>query len=231
VVMDLPGHAFTDTPPPAQLSLPGMACAVAALVGALGLEVSLLVGHSAGAAIGARLVLDGQLAPGALVAVNGAFLPLAGLAGLLFPPVARLMAGTAIAPQLFARRRWDRPAVERLIASTGSTLDAPGLQLYGTLMRNAAHATGALGMMARWDLRPLATGLSGLKLPLALVVGDDDRAVPPQQAQRVRALLPATSPSRLYRVPGAGHLVHEERPALVARHIFDALGIDQGMPA
>ena len=231
VAIDLPGHAFTETPTAAQLSLPGMTVAVAALVEALALDLALVVGHSAGAAIGARLVLDGGLAPQALVSINGAFLPLAGWPGLIFPPVARLMAATPLAPQLFARRSWDRAAVEKLIGGTGSTLDAHGLELYATLVRDARHAAGALGMMARWDLRPLARDLARLRVPLALIVGANDKAVSPHEAQRVRALIPATTPSTLVRISGAGHLVHEERPAAVVQHVLAALGIEQGIPA
>ena len=229
VAIDLPGHAFTDTPPAAQLSLPGIASAVAALVEALALDVALVVGHSAGAAIGVRLVLDGALVPQALVSINGAFLPLAGWPGLIFPPVARLMAATPLAPQLFARRSWDRAAVEKLIGGTGSRLDAQGLELYATLVRDARHAAGALGMMARWDLRPLALDLTRLHTPLALIVGDNDKAVPPQDAQRVRALVPATTPCTSTRVAGGGHLVHEERPVEVARQIVQMLHVEQGM--
>lgn len=222
VAMDLPGHAFTGTPPAAQLSLPGMADAVRALARALALDVELIVGHSAGAAIGARAVLDGSFAPRALVALNGAFLPLAGLPGLVFPPVARLMAATPLASQLFARRSWDRAAVERLIGGTGSTLDAQGLALYGALVRDPRHAAGALGMMARWDLRPLARDLSRLNTPLVTIVGANDRAVPPADAPRVRGLVPVAARGPLDRVDRAGHLVHEERPAEVARLVFAA---------
>ena len=229
VAMDLPGHAFTDTPPAARLSLPGVAGALAALVEALSLDVALVVGHSAGAAIGARLVIDGRLDPQALVAINGAFLPLAGWPGLIFPSVARLMAATPLAPQLFARRSWDRAAVEKLIGGTGSTIDEPGLGLYATLLRDAQHAAGALGMMARWDLRPLARDLSLLRTPLALVVGEKDKAVPPQDAQRVRALVPATTRCTLAQVSQGGHLVHEERPVEVAQLILSALHLDQGL--
>lgn len=230
IAMDLPGHAFTGTPPIAQLSLPGMAQAIAALVKQLALDVELVVGHSAGAAIGARLVLDAALQPQALVAINGAFLPLAGLPGLLFPPVARLMAATPFAPQLFASRSWDRAAIERLIAGTGSTLDEQGIALYGALVRNARHAAGALGMMSRWDLRPLARDLGRLRTPLAMVVGADDRAVPPHDARRVLALIPPECARSLEVVRGTGHLVHEEQPAEVARLTLEALRIDQGMP-
>ena len=167
-------------------------------------------------------MLDGALAPSALVAINGAFLPLAGLPGLLFPPVARLMAATPLASQLFARRSWDAAAVERLIGGTGSKLDTHGLALYGKLVRDARHAAGALGMMARWDLRPLAHDLARLQTPLTLIVGANDRAVPPRDAQRVRAVMPAATACRIETVFGAGHLVHEEKPAEVAKLLLGA---------
>ena len=216
VAMDLPGHAFTDGVARQDLSLDGMARAVGALVGALGLEVALIVGHSAGAAIGARLVLEATLQPRLLVAINGAFFPLPGLAGLLFPPVARLMAATPWAARLFARRRWDATTVARLIIGTGSTLDARGLELYGRLLRDPDHAAGALGMMARWDLLPLDRDLGRLRTPLGLIVGDADRVVPPQQALQLCRLIPRDCPRRVEVLPGAGHLVHEEQPERVA---------------
>jgi magnesium chelatase accessory protein len=221
VAADLPGHAFTDTPPAAQMSLPGMSKALAALVDVLGLDVALCIGHSAGAAIAARMVLDRRIAPGALVSINGAFLPLDGLPGLLFPPVARVMASTPLASKLFAWRASDRAAVERLIGGTGSSLDATGVELYARLVRDQRHAAGALAMMAQWDLRPLLRELPALPAPLVLLVGARDRAVPPEQARRVAALLPqAPEPIVLQHV---GHLAHEERPAEVASAVMHAV--------
>ena len=222
-----------------------------ALILAMDLDVSVIVGHSAGAAIGARITLDSMgdparsdaarsgterrdaegrgaerrdiTSPGAIVAINGAFLPLAGLPGLLFPPVARLMAATPLAPQLFARRSWDRAAVEKLIGGTGSKLDAQGLALYGALVSDARHAAGALGMMAHWDLRPLQRDLARLSTPLAMIVGENDRAVPPRDSRRVREAIPESMPVTLDEVRGAGHLVHEEVPDEVARLMMAAL--------
>lgn len=231
IAPDLPGHGFTDTPRSASqgLSLPGMAAAVRALVAALGVEVSLIVAHSAGAAIAARICLDvardvassqaRAWQPRAVVGLNGAFLPLDGLPGLLFPPVARLMAFTPIASRLFAWRASDRASVERLITGTGSTLDAEGIALYGDLVRNPVHAAGALGMMAHWDVRPLVRDLPQLATPLHLIVGTHDRAVPPEQARRVQSLVPG---AMLTRLAGLGHLAHEERPEEVAG-VIDAL--------
>jgi len=75
-------------------------------------------------------------------------------------------------------------------------------------------------MMARWDLRPLAHDLSRLRTPLAMIVGADDCAVPPRDAQRVRALLPPLTGGAIDVVARAGHLVHEERPDEVAALIL-----------
>ncbi len=213
VVPDLPGHGFSAQLPKAQTSLPGMARALAALAGTLALPPTVLVGHSAGAALAARAVHDGLLAPAQLVGINAALLPFDGLAGRLFGPMARLMAGQAWVPWLFARRAGDAAAVQRLVAATGSTLDTQGLALYARLMRSPAHVAGALAMMADWDLDQLWRDLPALAVPLNLLVGGQDGTVPPSQAQRVRLKLPAT---RVLVLDGLGHLAHEEAPQRVA---------------
>jgi magnesium chelatase accessory protein len=219
VAMDLPGHAFTDGARHRDLSLEAMAGAVGALVDTLGVEVAMVVGHSAGAAIGAQLALQRRVQPRLLVAINGAFFPLPGLAGVVFPPVARLMAATPWASRLFARRNWDTPAVERLIHGTGSSLDAQGVALYGRLLRDPEHAAGALGMMSQWDLHALDRALRELRTPLCLIVGGRDRVISPAEASRLCRLIPASTPREVQTLPDAGHLVHEEQPDWVARRI------------
>jgi magnesium chelatase accessory protein len=214
IAPDLPGHAFTQALPPAGASLPGVAAALRRLVDALGVAPVAAIGHSAGAAIAARLALDGYAPLRALVAVNGAFLPFRGLAGWLFPPVARLLALNPVVPQLVAWRAADPRAVERLIASTGSTLDADGVAFYARLMRSPAHAAGVLAMMAHWDLAALERDLPQLAVPLALIVGADDGTVRPAEARVVAAHVPGTE---VIALDGLGHLAHEEAPARVAR--------------
>ena len=90
------------------------------------------------------------------------------------------------------------------------------------LVRDPRHAAGALAMMAHWDLRPLAHDLARLRTPLAMLVGADDRAVPPAQARRVRRLLPAGLACSVSVLPRAGHLVHEERADEVAGRVLEA---------
>jgi magnesium chelatase accessory protein len=218
IAPDLPGHGFTSMPQWSRMSLPGMAQALAELLAALRLAPALAVGHSAGAAILARMALDGAIAPKGIVSLNGALLPLHGLAGLLFSPAAKLLSFNPLVPRLFAWRAADEAAVRRLIASTGSTLDARSVALYGRLLRSPQHVAGALAMMANWDLQPLRRDLPQLKPPLLLLVAGNDRTVPPAEALRVRALLPAAERVEL---PALGHLSHEERPDLVAELLHE----------
>ena len=209
VAPDLPGHGFTDTPATARLALLGMAKSLQGLLRVLNMTPALAVGHSAGAAILARMALDGQIAPRGLVSLNGAFVPLEGVPGQIFSPLAKLLVGLPLLPQLFAWRAKDDAVVGGMLESTGSRIDPHGVTLYGRMIRNPAHAAAALGMMSQWDLHPLLRDLGRLAVPLLLVVGTNDRAVPPAQAARVRDLVPGAT---LVSMPGLGHLAHEERP-------------------
>jgi magnesium chelatase accessory protein len=225
VAPDLPGQGFTQALPPARQSLPGMAQGIAALLAALGAAPALVVGHSAGAAIGARLCLDAAVAPLALVSLNGAMLPLGGLTGTVFSSAARALVGLPFVPWLFARRAADGRTVRRLLADTGSALTEAQVGFYARLFRRQGHVAATLAMMANWDLRPMETELKRLTTPLLLVVGGNDRTVPPTQARRVRALVPE---ARIETLPGLGHLAHEERPEVIAQMLAPLLPAGPG---
>ncbi|MCU0763025.1 MAG: alpha/beta fold hydrolase [Hydrogenophaga sp.] len=220
VVPDLPGHAFTGMPAQgagsAQLSLPGMARAVAALLTSLQLAPVLLVGHSAGAAVAIRMALDGLATPQRIVGINAALLPLGGLAGQWFSPAAKVMAALPLVPRLFAWRARSPAVLDRLLGSTGSRLDAAGRALYHQLVSDPDHVAGALAMMANWDLPQLARDLPRLTTRLDLIVGARDQTVPPDDARRALDMLGHTAHGALHALPGLGHLAHEEAPAEVA---------------
>ncbi len=218
VAPDLPGHHGTRVPRSHALSLPAMARDLAALLGVLGLSPALAAGHSAGAAILARMCLDGAIAPAGLVAFNGAFLPLGGAAGQVFSPLARLLVGLPLLPQVFAWRAANPGVVRRLLEGTGSHLDAAGVALYARLLTVPGHAEAALRMMASWDLPALVRDLPRLRQPVLLVAADGDRAIPPGDSVRVAAML---GQGEVVTWPGLGHLGHEEQPALAAGLIVD----------
>jgi magnesium chelatase accessory protein len=223
VAFDLPGHGFT-TPRPGSasfrheldLSLPGMAAAVRALLNRLAFEPRIALGHSAGAAILVQLCADKAIAPDLLVGVNAALRPFEGWAGRMFPAIARLMFLNPVTPRLFA---WsaDEAAVANMIRGMGSRIDARGVQLYARLLANPAHCAGALGMMANWRLETLAPDFPRVPARTLLIVGANDKAVPPADAREVAKLFPDACVETL---PGLGHLAHEEKPAEVARLVF-----------
>jgi magnesium chelatase accessory protein len=219
IAPDLPGHGFSEALPSSQMSLPGMARAAADLLRALKVAPALVVGHSAGAAILAQMCLDAQIAPRALVSLNGAMLPLRGIPGVVFSPVAKLMAATSFVPRIFAWRAQDPSAIARLISSTGSKLDQAGTDLYTRLIRDAGHVAATLDMMAQWDLVPLERNLPQLQTSLRLVVGANDLTVAPTEANRVKELV---SDAQIITLAGLGHLAHEEQPAEVTKIIITA---------
>jgi len=217
LAIDLPGHGFTDPLHGSRTSIAGMSEAVGSLLRVLGFDPLYGVGHSAGAVILCRLALDRRIAPCVLISINGAFLPLAGAAGVLFAPIARLLSSGSWLPRLIASRAGNRASVARVIAGTGSHLDSAGVDLYVRLVRNPSHVAGALAMMSHWDLYAFERELPKIAAPLALVVGENDRTVPPNQALTVQRRVARAT---LHSLPGLGHLAHEEKPETAAREIL-----------
>jgi magnesium chelatase accessory protein len=219
VAPDLPGHGFTDAPPAYRLSLPSMARDLAALCKRLDVKPQLAIGHSAGAAILARMSLDRSIGLKLIISLNGAFLPFEGVAAFVLSPLAKALTFNPFVPRMFAWRGSDPAAVHRLITGTGSIIDAEGERLYGKLVSSPAHVAAALQMMANWDLRPLVRDLPRLEPALLLIAASNDRAISPDVAHRVREHLPE---ARTQVVRGYGHLMHEEVPELAAEIILAA---------
>jgi len=213
IAPDLPGHGFTQPPPAHRLALPGMASDVGQLLRVLKVKPAIVAGHSAGAAILARMCLDGTIAPELLVSLNGAFMPFGGIANRLISPLTQLLVMNPFVPRAFAWQASHEGAVERLIQNTGSTIDARGVALYRKLVRSPTHVAAALRMMANWRLEPLLHDLPRLTTKLVLVAAEGDRSISPDVARQIREIYPQAIIERL---PGLGHLAHEEQPRVVA---------------
>ncbi len=210
IAPDLPGHGFTGRPADGDMSLPGMARAIGALLAALAVRVDFAAGHSAGAAILLRMCLDDTITPGCVVSLNGAMIPYGGAASPVFAPLARMIARNSLLPILFAWRAADTRVVEGLLRATGSAVDPVGLKFYARVARHSAHTGAALAMMGNWQLGGLIAALPNLSTRLVLVVGENDRSIPPADAKKLQGILPA---AEIISIPRLGHLAHEESPA------------------
>jgi len=220
VAPDLPGHGFTSQPAVSGMTLPGMASGVSTLLQHLGLSPEIAAGHSAGAAVLSEMCVQGAIAPRALVSLNGALLPLPfhGVAAPFMGPLAKLLAANPLVPMLFAWQAADGKVVDRLLRGTGSAVDEDGKKFYARLARKSGHAGAALTMMANWDLVTLQAALPKLSVKTLLVAGTNDKSIPHTDADKLARLIPNASVAKM---PGLGHLAHEEQAAEVAQMIIE----------
>ncbi|MEL7536710.1 MAG: alpha/beta fold hydrolase BchO [Pseudomonadota bacterium] len=210
---DLPGHGDSVAASASAMTLDGMASAVARLLRKLEFAPRVIVGHSAGAALGAELCVGSHCAPELLIAINGAFLPYGGPAQSLLAPLAGMLAGSGLVTRYVASQAVDLDRVDRLIRSTGSRLDEQGLKAYQATLASPERVRATLTMMAKWRIDPLFRALARLEVPLHLIVGRRDAAVSPWQAERV---LRQCGVAWMTELPSVGHLAHEEDAGRVA---------------
>ena len=87
---------------------------------------------------------------------------------------------------------------DKLLAQTGSSIDAVGQRCYRYLLTQPAHARGVLQMMAAWDLQTFARELPRLAVPVQMQIGLNDGTIPPGQADQAAQLLPQVQRSPIY---------------------------------
>jgi magnesium chelatase accessory protein len=214
IVVDLPGQGFTRAGS-RRFNLDAMAADLVSLAIAEGWNPQGVIGHSAGAAIALRMA---ELMPlKTVVGINAALGTFDGLAGLLFPALAKGFALIPFLPEGIARLWGNTTRVDQLLNATGSQIDAQGRAQYLHLVKSAAHVDGTLGMMSQWNLTPLVARLKDLATPTLLLTGAADTTVPPRVSQAAAHRMPqATSVD----IPKLGHLAHEEAADQVAAMIL-----------
>lgn len=220
--MDLPGHADSEAFSPGLYSLRRTATVVAELCAQLELESPVVLGHSAGGAIAMSWWLQAHTPrPGRLLAINPAVLPFSGVAGVMFPAMAKIAAMLPLLDSAIAARARKTSEVRRLIEGTGSVLRDSATARYQALMARPSHVRAVLEMMAGWRLDGLIDAWRANSLPLDVLLGANDRAVPPQKTQAELDGL-----ANFLCLEGVGHLAHEETPDAVAAWIHEITGLN-----
>ncbi|WP_397544081.1 alpha/beta fold hydrolase BchO [Roseovarius salis] len=219
VAIDLPGQGFTRAGTRRRLGLSQMSSDIASLCAAQGWHPRAIIGHSAGAAI--ALDLAGRLAgpggdPPGVVGINAALDRFDGIAGWLFPALAKLLALNPLTASAFTLGRNHAARAQRLIESTGSHINATGLTCYARLFSDRPHVDATLQMMAQWNVDALVARLPEATGRCLLLTGSRDSAVSPEVSRRAAARMPRCETGDLGPL---GHLAHEEAPAETLRHI------------
>lgn len=210
IAIDLPGQGFTEMGARGRCGLTYMAEDVAALLIQENWAPACIVGHSAGAAIALQLALRGHTRH--VIGINAALSNFRGVAGWLFPMMAKALAINPLSAKLFSTAA-TRKSVRSLIRGTGSTLDEIGESHYFSLVRDVNHVDATLAMMAQWSLDGLVAQFPKIDAKVDLIVADGDKAVPTSSSiDAARQIKNAN----VHRVGHLGHLAHEEDPDQIA---------------
>ncbi|MBM1221726.1 alpha/beta fold hydrolase [Ponticoccus sp. SC2-23] len=218
VAIDLPGQGFTRIGGRQRLGLDTMAEDIGKLLAQEGWRPQAIIGHSAGAAIALRMAMEDP-PPGGVIGINAALGKFRGVAGWLFPLMAKVLAFNPFSANMFTATA--TPAsVGKLLKGTGSTLDPEGEALYLRLAQDRGHVDATLSMMAQWDLDDLLAALPTIDVPVLLITGGRDTAVPPETSVQAARDLPQAT---VLDLDGLGHLAHEEAPERIAAEIMSWL--------
>jgi pimeloyl-ACP methyl ester carboxylesterase len=180
----------------------------------LGLRRPILVGHSLGAAVALAWALQTPGEVSSVVTLGGYVLPLGG------PPpwvVGLVRSGAALkAIGRLGRSRLGRPLVDAALRRVFSP-DVPPAEyarLAPAMALDDEHLAndGADRKSAEAGLRALEPRYAGLAVPLVIVVGEQDRVVPPRSSCRLHELIPG---SELRMLGATGHMPMFTQPDAV----------------
>lgn len=198
--LDLPGHghsAGTSQSPDGDVpqDIRAYAQVVVELAERLSLPRFALAGHSMGGAIALEFALQHQhMLAGLVLVATGAKL--------------------SVAPELLSAIQADYERAARVMSawSQGTRSDPNTMRIYLQRLRELDPQLLYRDYVAcnAWDR---TADLGAIEVPTLVICGDADRMTPPQYSLDLQLTIKA---SQLLIVPGAGHMVMLEQPALVA---------------
>ena len=212
LAIDLPGHGFSRVPRFGRSTLQAITDGVAHLLNQLDIVPTHIVGHSAGAAIAVQLGARTHVKI-PVTCINAAFGNFSGMAGIMFPYIAKLAAIAPFSSSFIAQMAQDTTRVGKLMDGTGSKLSNDQLRGYQFLFQRKQHVQGTLQLMADWNLDSFLSKLTLVQNPIQFVTGSNDKTVPSSVSQEWAKRIAS---AEFIEFGGFGHLIHEETPEIIA---------------
>ncbi|MEL7011879.1 MAG: alpha/beta fold hydrolase BchO [Pseudomonadota bacterium] len=219
VAVDLPGQGFTRAGTKLRLGLPKMAMDIKAVLDHEGWQPEVIIGHSAGGALGLFLA-ESLDHPTRVIGINAALEPFDGPASWLFPMMAKMLALNPFTSVAFTASGSAMARARGLIRTTGSQISDESLRCYARLFSDRGHVDSTLQMMAQWDVDTFAARLRSVETPALLMAGSNDATVSPDVSRRTADRM---ANAQFVELEGLGHLAHEEDPDLIAQTMSDWL--------
>lgn len=213
VLPDLLGRGRSAAQPDVPYRLDDETDRVRALLAVLDHDPVVVVGHSQGAALALALEGEARRRRGLVLVcpVTPWIHRPAVLELLRIAPLRRVLA-----PELSRLRRpLARRILERRVYADPSRADEAAVDRYAAPYADPRRAEALLRALADWRPGELDGRLPVHAPPARVLAGEQDRRIPPEDARRLAAELGAD----VEVLPGAGHLVPEEAPEMVARAV------------
>jgi pimeloyl-ACP methyl ester carboxylesterase len=217
ICFDRPGFGHSTRPRLRRWTPEAQAALFAAALSKLGVHAPIVVGHSWGALV--ALALARCSAVKGLVLVGGYYFNMRRkdvwlVSGLAIPVLGDMLRYT-LAPIVSALLL---PMLLRRIFHPRSVPEAfrRGVPIALTLRPLSLRAAAEDAVFMLPAAARLSAHYAALARPVALIAGEDDRVIEPDQALRLQRTLPHAV---IHVIPAAGHMVHYDVPEEVAEAI------------
>jgi len=207
VVLDLPGHGLTRTPPGYAAGRDGFDAVVDGVTGKLGLTRFTLGGNSMGGGVAWAFALNHPDKVQRLVLVDAAGWPMSKAGGASIFAILRNPLGRKLLRNIDAR-----PLVAQGLraAYLDPRLVTPALiDRYVDLARAPGHRDILLGLQTGPRRLASASELSRIHVPTLVMFGQDDRLIPALDGEKFHKAIPGAT---LILYPGVGHVPMEQIP-------------------
>lgn len=213
--LDLPGYGFTRYDGP--MTLAGQAGVVAGFIRALGLVRPLLVGHSLGAAVSAKVALSDPSSVAGVVFADGDALP------ITLPPRwvrAAVLATPFPTAAMRIASRWTSLVRGAIRSACGSPCPAASAELarrWVAPLRQRAGEHAIRELLTNADYGLTAGAIASISVPTAIIWGRDDH-----QGGSLAATITSLHHPPVHLLEHAGHLTMLADPTAFAAAVEDA---------
>ena len=215
IAFDRPGYGHSDRPRSTLWTPEAQADLIHAALAQIGVERATVLGHSWGCSVAVALAHKYPGLVSGLVLASGYYYPTAradvvGMAAPAVPLVGDIMR-YAISP-ILSRLMW--PLLMRKLFGPQQVPEKfAGFPKAMAVRPSQIRASAAESALMIPDAFAARDTYAGLKMPVAIIAGSDDRLVDAEaQSPKLHRDIPQSS---FHRVPGAGHMIHQTATAAV----------------
>ncbi|MGZ9073480.1 MAG: alpha/beta fold hydrolase [Rhodoplanes sp.] len=215
IAFDRPGYGHSERPRSTTWTPAAQAQLIHRALAQLGVSRYMVLGHSWGASVAVALGLNHPEAVEGLVLESGYFYPtvradVALLSGPAIPVLGDVLRYT-VSP-IVSRIMWPL-LLRKMFGPAPVPAGFGAFPKEMTFRPSQIRASAAESALMIPDAMAARGHYAELKMPVAIVAGENDRIVDiERQSARLHADLPHSS---LFRVPGTGHMVHQTAPDIV----------------